>query len=111
MTTDNSGNAARAYAEQACYQDQNIPIAEAGFRAGWKAARTHLAAQEPTDDEVEAAARAMRIETLAGTVRPGAAARWWDNGDVSPDEADKLRRLARAALSAARNARRDEENR
>ena len=70
-----------------------------------------LAAQEPTDAEVEAAARAMRIETLGDTVRPGAAARWWDNGDVSPDEADKLRRLARAALSAARAARRDEEKR
>ena len=70
-----------------------------------------LAAQEPTDAEVETAARAMRIETLAGTVRPGAAARWWDNGDVSPDEADKLRRLARAALSAARTARRDGETR
>lgn len=50
---------ARTYAEQACYQDENIPIAEAGFRAGWeagfpegwKAARTHPAAQEPTDAE------------------------------------------------------------
>ena len=111
MTTDDFTKAARAYAEQACYQDENRRIAEAGFRAGWKAARTYLAAQEPTDAEVETAARAMRIETLAGTVRPGAAARWWDNGDVSPDEADKLRRLARAALSAARAARRDEETR
>ena len=83
----------------------------AGFEKGAEWARTHLAAQEPTEDEVETAARAMRIETLADTVRPGAAARWWDNGDVSPDEADKLRRLARAALSAARAARRDEENR
>ena len=86
-------------------------LAQQAFRNGAEWARTHLAAQEPTDDEVETAARAMRIETLAGTVRPGAAARWWDNGDVSPDEADKLRRLARAALSATRNARRDEENR
>ena len=83
----------------------------AGFEKGAEWARTHLAAQEPTDAEVETAARAMRIETLAGTVRPGAAARWWDNGDVSPDEADKLRRLARAALSAARATRRDEESR
>ena len=83
----------------------------AGFEKGAEWARTHLAAQEPTDAEIETAARAMRIETLGDTVRPGAAARWWDNGDVSPDEADKLRRLARAALSAARAARRDEENR
>ena len=81
------------------------------FDAAAQWARAHLAAQEPTDAEVEAAARAMRIETLGDTVRPGAAARWWDNGDVSPDEADKLRRLARAALSAARAARRDEEAR
>ena len=48
MTTGNFTKAARAYAEQACYQDENRPIAEAGFRAGWEAARTHLAAQEPT---------------------------------------------------------------
>lgn len=51
MTTDDFTEAARAYAEQACYQDENIPIAEAGFRAGWKAALTHLAAQEPTEVE------------------------------------------------------------
>ena len=57
MTTDNFTEAARAYAEQACYQDENRPIAEAGFRAGWKAARTHLAAQN------EAAIRALATTT------------------------------------------------
>ena len=109
MTNDNFTEAAKAEAMRA-YRDTGMPRYILGVHmAEW--ARTHLAAQEPTDDEVEAAARAMRIETLAGTVRPGAAARWWDNGDVSPDEADKLRRLARAALSAARAARRDEEAR
>lgn len=46
MTTDAFTDAARAYAEQACYQDENIPIAEAGFRAGWKAALTHLTAHD-----------------------------------------------------------------
>ena len=58
MTTGNFTKAARAYAEQACYQDENRPIAEAGFRAGWEAARTHLAAQgwnppETGGDQVE----------------------------------------------------------
>ena len=115
MTNDNFTEAARAEADrrmrEADFVTSGDMVRAHGFTQGAEWARTHLAAQEPTDDEVEAAARAMRIETLAGTVRPGAAARWWDNGDVSPDEADKLRRLARAALSAARAARRDEENR
>ena len=116
MTNDNFTEAARAEAERVARE--NAPLEYGSIREAFVDAyaaglqvRTHLAAQEPTDDEVETAARAMRIETLAGTVRPGAAARWWDNGDVSPDEADKLRRLARAALSAARAARRDGEAR
>ena len=107
MTNDNFTEAARAEAEERYEFVSDMACFEEG--AEWT--RTRLAAQEPTDAEVEAAARAMRIETLGDTVRPGAAARWWDNGDVSPDEADKLRRLARAALSAARAARRDEEAR
>ena len=123
MTNDNFTEAARAEAERRHPDSVDVetgePVDDWGFeeqgrrdfRDGAEWARTHLAAQEPTDAEVETAARAMRIETLAGTVRPGAAARWWDNGDVSPDEADKLRRLARAALSAASAARRDEEAR
>ena len=92
MTTDNFAKAARAYAEQACYQDENIPIAEAGFRAGWEAARTHLAAQEPTDAEVEAGARAA-----------------WDAQelDYSWEEANHIEKnetrfIARATLTAAR---------
>ena len=89
MTTDNFTEAARAYAEQACYQDENRPIAEAGFRAGWKAARTHLAAQEPTDAEVDAARKV------------------WEG----PRWARTSSEHARAALSAAYAARRDEENR
>ena len=34
----NPSQAAREYAASACYQDENRPIAEAGFLAGWKAA-------------------------------------------------------------------------
>ena len=69
--------------------------------AGWEAARTHLAAQEPTDAEVEAAAEGM-----------------WDrygNRGMWKHAPDRLRLAfradARAALSAARAARRDEETR
>ena len=101
MTTDNSNNAARAYAEQACYQDQNIPIAEAGFRAGWKAARTHLAAQEPTDAEVLAALNAHGV-VMSPKMHPAPSLDYWG---------DKSAEAMRAALSAARAARRDEEDR
>ena len=116
MTNDNFNDAARAEAERVARENTPLEydsIREAfvdAYAAGLQA-RTHLAAQEPTDAEVETAARAMRIETLGDTVRPGVAARWWDSGDVSPDEVDKLRRLARTALSAARATRRDEEAR
>ena len=96
MTIDNHTKAARAYAEQACYQDENIPIAEAGFRAGWKAARDYLAAQEPTFDEIALAGRAMRDQAP----------------DDAPDWPDWVwARFARQGLSAARAARRDEETR
>ena len=100
MTTDNSNNAARAYAEQACYQDENRPIAEAGFRAGWKAARTHLAAQEPTAAEVEALAR-MTTEEVSGC----------DWARFGEDSRNYHRETARRRLTAARAARRDEEAR
>ena len=89
MTTDPRTEAARAYAEQACYQDENRPVAEAGFIAGWTAARTHLAAQEPNTVEVQAFQDCLYGRT--GTWVPGVE--------------------VRAALSAARAARRDEEKR
>ena len=101
MTTDNFTEAARAYAEQACYQDENRPIAEAGFRAGWKAARTHLAAQEPTDAEVEAAA--VAICSCEGGCDPCFG---WD--DSVDGGCTYCTRHARAALRSARAARRDE---
>ena len=101
MTTDNPTEAARTYAEQACYQDENRPIAEAGFRAGWKAARTHLAAQEPTDAEVLAALNAHGV-VMSPKMHPAPSLDYWG---------DKPVEAMRAALSAARAARRDEETR
>ena len=107
MTTDNPTEAARAYAEQACYQDENRPIAEAGFRAGWKAAHTHLAAQEPTDAEVEAAQAEVVLHapdfTKPGVIRchcgaPG----FWSTPDAHEQH---------ALWHALRAARRDEEAR
>lgn len=47
--------AAHAYAKQACYQDENIPIAENAFLAGTRWARDRIAAQEPTEDDAYAA--------------------------------------------------------
>ena len=61
----------------------------AGFEKGAEWARTRLAAQEPTDDEVEAAQKCLYERTLT----------WVPTVEV------------RAALSAARATRRDEENR
>ena len=101
MTTDNPTEAARAYAEQACYQDENRPIAEAGFRAGWKAAHTHLAAQEPTDAEVLAALNAHGV-VMSPKMHPAPSLDYWG---------DKSAEAMRAALSAARAARRDEGDR
>ena len=101
MSNDNFTDAARAYAEQACYQDENRPIAEAGFRAGWKAARTHLAAQEPTDAEVLAALNAQGV-VVSPKMHPAPSLDYWG---------DKPAEAMRAALSAARAARRDEEKR
>lgn len=43
MTT-HPAEAAREYAASACYQDENRPIAEAAFLAGWKAALEHKSA-------------------------------------------------------------------
>ena len=99
MTTDNPTEAARTYAEQACYQDENRPITEAGFRAGWKAARTRLAAQEPTEDEVLAVARLFYRTQCGHDLLDGSVYK------------DRWMNTARAALSAARTARRDGETR
>ena len=108
MTTDNFTEAARAEAERqypALNPDaEELTYPRSALRehkrsahvAGWEAARAHLAAHEPTDAEVEAAAKVL-----------------WDDGGVLPwdEECESYTTLARAALYAARAARRDEENR
>lgn len=104
MTADNFTEAARAEAERRHNRivrrnktaDEWLDEGRAsGFTSGAEWARTHLAAQEPTDAEVEAAARALH-EDMGGL----------------PEELDQMHiDAARAALSAARAARRDEEKR
>lgn len=92
MTTDNFTEAARAEAERLSplrgYQELVVLGAE------W--ARTHLAAQEPTDTEVLAALNAEQPWASEDSVDA------WPEGAVLQ---------MRAALSAARAARRDEEAR
>lgn len=71
-----------------------------GFDLGARWARTDLAAQEPTDAEIDAVAASILWETSG---------RHWE--DISDGERREYREYARAALSAARAARRDEEKR
>ena len=112
MTADNFTDAARAEAERRWpysanpdptpAEDEDAALS-AGFMAGAEWARTYLAAQEPTEEEVTEAALAMCRGDGAGTC--------WNYDDTvhggCTDHADD----ARAALSAARAARRDEEKR
>ena len=74
-------------------------VQQLAFVAGAEWAREHLAAQEPTDAEVEAAARVICEGTEAG-----------DLDAWGPETQRRFRSTARAALSAARAARRDEED-
>ena len=108
MTTDAFTDAARAEAErrwsQGLLEDGSLPghrwmDRRIGFEIGALWARTYPAAQEPTDDEVEAAARAIHINTI----------REFD--DLGGLDQHALRTRARKALVAARAARRDEEER
>lgn len=64
------------------------------------------AAQEPTNAEVEAAAQELWKHRARGTIHPHYR---WDR--LAPELRQSLRELARACLSAARAARRDEEKR
>ena len=78
-------------------------VQQLAFVAGAEWARSYLAAQEPDDAEVEAAARAISAEQDRRIgLKAGA---WWG--------AERRRNLARAdaraALRSARAARRDEE--
>src|SRR5699024_9170089 len=94
MTTDPFTDAARAEAEVQCGNSFDLEH----FMAGAEWARDHLAAQEPTDAEVEAAARGLHaaLEAVHGTA--------WD--DLGKAHRNRWYDLARAAVSAARAARR-----
>ena len=115
MTTDPFTDAATsAYEDYVRTPKMNVGtfrdrIAEAYMDAAeW--ARTYLAEQEPTDAEIEAAARALWARRWSTSWDEYSAGR----GPASPDGTDlravQMRR-ARAALSAARAARRGEEKR
>ena len=71
------------------------------FRDGVVWARTHLAAQEPNDAEVEAAARTW--------AESGPTTAVWEQ--MTEERREYTRERMRACLSAARAARRDEETR
>lgn len=105
MTEDDFTQAARAEAEE---RIQFVPgragsaigsLSRRVFMDGAEWARDHLATQEPTDTEVEAAAVALAVE--------GDDLGEWDS--LSTYAQATYLRDARAALSAARATRRDEE--
>lgn len=108
MTTDPFTDAAHAEAKR-LYPNDGIDILESrgldGFAIGVIWARAHLAAQEPTEAEV----RAVKIALIQYEYRvvPGNELTMIRHLGRE-DEYDKR---ARAALSAARDARRDEEKR
>lgn len=100
MTTDPFAEAARAYARERypsgtdLDRDRRMVVDEF---AEW--ARAYLATQEPTDAEVEAVARKV-FETDAPSHEPH---QWFE---VSEYARSDYRATARAALTAARKARR-----
>ena len=108
MTADNFTDAARAEAERkhpvpASY-DPGVSqyerlLAQGAFRNGAEWARAHLAAQEPTEDEVLAVARLFYRTQCGHDLLDGSVYK------------DRWMNTARAALSAARTARRDGETR
>ena len=96
MTTDNFNEAARAEAERVARE--NAPLEYGSIReafvdayAAGLQARTHLAAQEPTDGEVRAVMKVARTHYSTPV-------------EIGPS-------FARAVLSAARATRRGKENR
>ena len=99
MTTDNFTTAARAEAEDQI--DMNTDDHDT-FVAGAVWARDHLAAQGPTDTEVLAALNADYALRFGPSNLPA---------DSLEPYGDKHVQIMRAALSAARAARRDEEKR
>ena len=109
MTTDPFTDAARAEAERqfpaplysTAWSQSEVQIKRALWESGAEWARTHLAAQEPTRDEVEAVAEVI-------WARSSGKSRW---GSVNAERRAVYLDMARAALSAARGVRRDEEKR
>ena len=110
MTADNFTDAARAEAERRYNRivrrnktaDEWLDEGRAsGFTSGAEWARTHLAAQEVTDAEVLAALNAHGV-VMSPKMHPAPSLDYWG---------DKSAEAMRAALSAARAARRDEEKR
>lgn len=100
MNTDNFNEAAEAASwEDDRHPDDTGAWSRMKFMRGVEWARTHLAAQEPTDAEVRSAAFALAVE--------GEDIEEWDS--LSTYGQAMYLRDARAALSAARTARRDEE--
>ena len=101
MNNDPFTKAARAYARERypsgtdLDRDRRMVVDEF---AEW--ARTHLAAQEPTDVEVLAALNAQGVVT-SPKMHPAPSLDYWG---------DKPAEAMRAALSAARAARRDEKD-
>ena len=115
MTNDNFNEAARAEAERRYSRvvrrnktaDEWLDEGRAsGFASGAEWARTHLAAQEPTDAEVEAAARELASAAALIVAAGPKPWEWWTDRNQA-----RFRNAARAALPAARAARRDEEAR
>ena len=97
MTTDDFTDAARAEGfAQWPMRDQR-----SAFEHGARWARAHLAAQEPTDAEVEAAARTW--------AESGPTAAVWEQ--MAEERREYTRERMHACLSAARTARRDEKDR
>ena len=109
MTTDDFTKAAHAEGqariaamlEAAGASDDIRAWFPAGFEKGAEWARTHLAAQEPTDAEVLAALNAHGV-VMSPKMHPAPSLDYWG---------DKSAEAMRAALSAARAARRDEATR
>ena len=102
MTTDAFTEAARAEAAERFPFSEGYEVGvyqRRGFVAGAAWARDRLAAQEPTDAEVLAALNAQGV-VVSPKMHPAPSLDYWG---------DKPAEAMRAALTAARAARRDEE--
>ena len=115
MTADNFTDAARAEAERRYNRivrrnktaDEWLDEGRAsGFTSGAEWARTHLAAQEPTAAEVDAAAQELASAAALIVAAGPKPWEWWTDRNQA-----RFRNAARAALIRARAARRDEEER